>query len=500
MRSLALALFVPALSWAAPQHLAYQGRLVDATGAPIAGSHSLRFTLYSDAGATTSVWTETDILPLTDGYFSATLGDQTSLGAVDFSQSLWIAVRVGTDPEMPPQPLTSVASALNAGGAMADTASPPGCGPSTSGALWLDGATLKVCNGSNYLAIGSIASAPAAPATTTVTASASGAVVSWAVVSGATSYEVGYNLGSTLSGTPTVVAVPSGTSTTLPWLGAGAHAFAVRAKSAGGASLWTSTVTSSDQGTLQSILTSQSLTTNLKLVLDAGDSASYSPSQTFADRSGGGFDFRLGETANSESSDPFFAGTVGQRGATEYFSFDGGDWFLPSTGSNAAWMNAIGTSGAKFAWAGWYYHPAGATRIYLFNNADFSPNGPILVELTSAKTYRIASGNEGNVVNVAPPSATLDGRWHFFAGVSDQVGTTQLYWDGAVIGTDTGGFSAGSSTSWPLTIGARTDNRGAQANPNGTRLAMLAMWQGSSVPTISQIQGVYDATRTRFGL
>ena len=82
------------------------------------------------------------------------------------------------------------------------------------------------------------------------------------------------------------------------------------------------------------ILTSNSLTTNLKLCLDAGDINSYSGSgQKWLDRSGLGHDFFLGVDGSANTDDPTFNGSPGNASSNEYFSVDGGDFFrYDSTG------------------------------------------------------------------------------------------------------------------------------------------------------------------------
>jgi hypothetical protein len=108
-------LALPAVAAANPNHLTFQGRVLDALGAPIEGSQSLRFTIYTASNGTGQVWQETDTIPLTDGYFATTLGDGTALTGVDFGQNLWIALKVGTAAELPAQPLNAVPSAFGGG-------------------------------------------------------------------------------------------------------------------------------------------------------------------------------------------------------------------------------------------------------------------------------------------------------------------------------------------------------------------------------------------------
>lgn len=112
----ALAAFVvPAPAKAATgvnEQVAYQGRLLDSTGAVVPdGSYNLEFKIYQDgtgcvASGTspcggTLKWTETrtttDRVTVRNGYFSVMLGEVTAFGtSVDWNQSvLWLSVNVG---------------------------------------------------------------------------------------------------------------------------------------------------------------------------------------------------------------------------------------------------------------------------------------------------------------------------------------------------------------------------------------------------------------------
>lgn len=101
---------------AAVSHLVrYQGQAVDSQGVPLQGPYALTFRLYdADAGGTV-VWQEVQAnVPINKGHFSVLLGQVTSL-TVDWSQSLWLSIQVGTDPELlPRQRITSVPLAIRA--------------------------------------------------------------------------------------------------------------------------------------------------------------------------------------------------------------------------------------------------------------------------------------------------------------------------------------------------------------------------------------------------
>jgi hypothetical protein len=106
---------VPAtVSAAVPQTIAYQGYLTDAAGAPVNGTISIVFGLYTaPSGTAAPLWTETlGSVQVTNGVYSVLLGNVTPL-SLAFDQQYWLGVKVGTDAEMTPRTaMTSAGYAL----------------------------------------------------------------------------------------------------------------------------------------------------------------------------------------------------------------------------------------------------------------------------------------------------------------------------------------------------------------------------------------------------
>jgi hypothetical protein len=102
---------------AVPGTLTQQGRLLDASGMPVSGAVSFVFTIYDAATAGTSLWTESQMITLEDGYFSARLGDTTAIPATVFTGAIrYLGVKVATDSEaVPREPIVSVPYAILAG-------------------------------------------------------------------------------------------------------------------------------------------------------------------------------------------------------------------------------------------------------------------------------------------------------------------------------------------------------------------------------------------------
>jgi hypothetical protein len=88
---------------AVPETIGWQGVVEDGSGVALQGSHTLVFRLYDDPSAGTMLWEETQVLDLVDGLAEATLGSVTSLGSVDFDQSLWLALVVDGGSELSPR-------------------------------------------------------------------------------------------------------------------------------------------------------------------------------------------------------------------------------------------------------------------------------------------------------------------------------------------------------------------------------------------------------------
>jgi hypothetical protein len=75
--------------------LSYQGRLVEA-GAPVTGSRTMTFRLWTAPSGGGMVWDEgPETVAVTNGLFTVTLGDTTVLPVSWFAYELWLEVQVG---------------------------------------------------------------------------------------------------------------------------------------------------------------------------------------------------------------------------------------------------------------------------------------------------------------------------------------------------------------------------------------------------------------------
>lgn len=123
--SLLLLAVVPALTLAqsqdVPLRLGYQGRLLASDGTPLSGMKQITFSLYKAPTGEAPLWSETQQLALTNGYYATFLGATSSLGTptsplpnVFDGSDLYLGVVVGGTELSPRQRIGSVAYAMRA--------------------------------------------------------------------------------------------------------------------------------------------------------------------------------------------------------------------------------------------------------------------------------------------------------------------------------------------------------------------------------------------------
>lgn len=289
---------------------------------------------------------------------------------------------------------------------------------------------------------------------------------------------------------------------------AGAIAFtgiATRFQRIAGAATGVFTMTGISVGSsLIDILGALGLTTNLKLCLDAGDSASYASGQKWLDRSGGGYDFFLGSDGTSGTNDPTFNGTPGGLSNAEYFSFDGGD-YLTYDAANEAWMNNLHKNNARSAGFAWVYITSSGGNKSIFGTNGGVPGANIgvhfIVGATMNLIYRSINTTIPNSLDRDWAASIPTNQWVFLAYNHNEgggAGQSFLYFDGT---TDTFDGAvpvpSASDATYTMQVGARGNNNGAAAS--GSRIGMLGIWEGGNL-TVSQFNQIRAMTRGRFGV
>jgi hypothetical protein len=102
----AAAVAAPAVAQDVPPFLSSQGRVFNATdNQPITGARSLTFNLYDSTDAAASpLWTETQTVSLSDGFYSVILGQGAALNLDAFTgDQLYLGVAIDADPELTPR-------------------------------------------------------------------------------------------------------------------------------------------------------------------------------------------------------------------------------------------------------------------------------------------------------------------------------------------------------------------------------------------------------------
>lgn len=264
--------------------------------------------------------------------------------------------------------------------------------------------------------------------------------------------------------------------------------------------------------TFLQILTDLSLTTNLKLVLDAGDGSSYTSGQSWLDRSGAGYDFFRGADVNASTDDPTFNGTANAVTASEYWSFDGGDFFIYDS-ANEAWMDTLHKDAAQFCMATVFYvnavsvgpllntaDPAVGTDSGIEINAQGGSGGAlkILVDHNNGATYAL---------NKTADTSASNNTWTFQGLCIDEAGGA----NGSFFYKDGGYNQSGAADTWdgayttPTAVAATNTMQigrrpGASSFlPSGARVAIMAVWQGGLI-TKANFDSIWTQIRTRFGL
>jgi len=95
--------------------LGYQGRLLRADGTAATGTAGVTFAVFDAASGGTPLWSETQTLGLSDGFYSTFLGLVALPGDGVFDGGVrWLELRVGSETLLPRQPIGAVPRSLSA--------------------------------------------------------------------------------------------------------------------------------------------------------------------------------------------------------------------------------------------------------------------------------------------------------------------------------------------------------------------------------------------------
>ncbi len=252
------------------------------------------------------------------------------------------------------------------------------------------------------------------------------------------------------------------------------------------------------RSTLREIVHALGLQARIKVILDAGDKASYSGSgNTWTDLSGNGYDFVRAFTAPAVAG-PTFSGTAGNQSSSENWTASTYYSYLEYETSNATWMNAVHKNNGKFTGAGWF-------------------------DLTSADTFALVDTSGGNPASIGfawgshligAPTTTLEFVCHngtgslagsassglvptttgftFLAVAVDEAAGTWVMQSGATQASGAISYTSPSASNSTLKLSTTCGARSAGSG----QLGELAM--ADVALTAAELTSLYNATKGRF--
>lgn len=246
------------------------------------------------------------------------------------------------------------------------------------------------------------------------------------------------------------------------------------------------------------------LTSNLQLCLDAGSADSYTSGQSWLDLAGSGYDFFRGADGGASSDDPTFNGTPGDLSSSEYWGFDGGDFFTYDS-ANESWMTSLHENNALFSFLAWFYFDNGNEQ-HIFGTRNGTNSGLNLF-VEPDDTVKIQVRNEAaNPLLVAADSSPNDSAWNLIGVVIDEAigsGGGFHYLNGSynqVSASNTFDATYSSpATGGEATMGIGTRGTGSLPFPAAARLAGVMFWSGVALAK-TDFDNVWNRQKARFGL
>lgn len=255
--------------------------------------------------------------------------------------------------------------------------------------------------------------------------------------------------------------------------------------------------------TMYESLSALGLTANLRLCLDAADFQSWPGSgQKWLDRSGGGYDFFRGADGSATTTDPTFNGSYGGLSSSEYWSFDGGDYFTYDT-TNEAWMNALHKASAAFTIAAWVWGGgSGSNNIFATSQGNAAQVGVVFVASTSTNSVGI---NVFNGTGVTSKSISFGGAgyvanaWNFVCiRVDEAANSARILRNGSDSGALTATYTTPSSSASTFNAVIGAAGAGGSPLPNGSRLGSMMIWDRAL--SQAEMLNLFNRTRSRFGV
>jgi hypothetical protein len=248
------------------------------------------------------------------------------------------------------------------------------------------------------------------------------------------------------------------------------------------------------------VLSDLGLNSGLRLCLDAGDVNSYASGQKWLDTSGNGYDFFMGVSGSTESSDPVFTGVPGALSANEYWACDS-DAVFTYDSANETWMNNIHKDGAQFTVLAWIYltsYGAAASQC-IFGTLGNAANRGVQFRVdvsTGLLSLQVGNGTTADSFVSSGAAVGLSG-WHLVGvTISENGGASggQFYLDGAVNGA---AFNPGytspsaSNATFPMQVAAEGNSTRPLGLNGAARIGFLGIWEGTTL-SAAQIAAIYN--------
>lgn len=235
------------------------------------------------------------------------------------------------------------------------------------------------------------------------------------------------------------------------------------------------------EGAVFKAIKARGLTSGLKLVLDAGDAASYPGTGTvWHDISGGDYDFNFAASAN----DPAFSGSAGANSAGEYMVYDGNDWHTYDTTAET-WMSNLHKDNAVWSMIAGVYLPAATNVIYPWDSSDSLNHHGVQIGCSGTGGVNffvdVRHGSGSALTLISTTELNDSAAWNFVGFSMDEASSTSGVMQ--VNGTSETGktvtySSPSSSAATAPRLGA-TQSVGIQSA--NTRMAFLAFWEGTAI-------------------
>jgi hypothetical protein len=242
---------------------------------------------------------------------------------------------------------------------------------------------------------------------------------------------------------------------------------------------------------------------NLELCLDAADGQSYSSGQVWLDVSGNGVNFNRGATSGAEASDPTFNGVANGQSSSEFWSFDGGDYFRCAS-ANPTFVNNMHKNNAAFTIASWVRlgDITDSNNPICGTNAASGSAAGIYFGWQTLEQVALAVTNGSTIISnhVKAGTAVALNTWVMFSVTMDEaVGA-----NGCAIGINddfsffTSTYSSPSASNASNTMDIGSFGNGVGPMFAGARMGSVAMW--SRPLSVAELTLFFERTRGRYGV